>query len=145
MGQISLPRFNRLNVSMNWESFLKTNNYNWLTLKLHFILKFLVPHFFRVTMYNFFNIWGPVLKASTMYDATFSGFVKKNFPTTQSMFYLEKAHKPLVTVLKIYLCRLDNFTYIFVIYNKYKKFKLLLKQARKRKYLLKKKSNFLLY
>lgn len=49
MGQISLPRLEKINVSMSWESGLLYNKQNWASPKLHMLNTLLIKYFFRKT------------------------------------------------------------------------------------------------
>ena len=57
MGQISLARFNRLNVSMSWEGGVGCNIHRWISFKLFIYFKYLIGHIFKVKIYNLFNLW----------------------------------------------------------------------------------------
>lgn len=126
MGQISLPRFNRINSSMTWESSLKVNNYRWLSLKLVLFLKLYIPCIFKVTQYNFFNLWGLTLKDRIISNLSISNFIKKSFLTLTFGIALIEAEKKLLNILGVYLTRLFDSSYIYIVYNHYSALKTVL-------------------
>lgn len=119
MGQISLPRLNRLNVSMTWESELKVNSYHWLSLKLIFFLKYYTQNLFKVEQYNFFNLWKPKLLRTMISQYTITNFTKKFFPTSVYSIATIFSSRKFFHVLDLYLIRFFHLSYIYLIYNNY--------------------------
>lgn len=119
MGQISLPRFNRLNTSMIWESMLITNQYHWLSTKTYLFLRLYISNIFKVTQYNFFNIWGRPLKITMFYISSISNFIQKNFNTNSYFIAYISNPKQLLNVLALYITRLFDKTYVYLVYNHY--------------------------
>lgn len=117
MGQISLPRFNRLNTSMAWESMLNTNQYHWLSTKIYLFLRLYLSNIFKVTQYNFFNIWGPELKINMLYSLSISNFIKKKLPIRSYFISCTPNTKYLLNILALYINRVFEKSYIYLVYN----------------------------
>lgn len=57
MGQISLPRLEKINVSMSWESGLLYNKQSWASPKLHMLNTLLIKYFFHKTFLVKVSLW----------------------------------------------------------------------------------------
>lgn len=138
MGQISLARFNRLNVSMTWESELKTNAYHWLSTKLYLFLNLYITRLFQVNQYNFFNLWAPKIKINVWSEKRITNFTRKLFATHDFSIAIIKNPKKLLNVLACYLFRIFDNSFIYVIYNHFFLLKTLFKNKGKasKKFLL---------
>ena len=123
MGQISLPRFNRLNISMTWESMLNTNQYHWLSTKIYLFLQLYISNIFKVTQYNFFNLWGYKLKINMFFSLSISNFIKKHFLTKNFLLAVIPNSKQLLNILGLYIVRLFDKSYIYLVYNHYNSLK----------------------
>lgn len=117
MGQISLARVNRINVSMQWESNLKANQYSWLSTKIYILLRLFVPIIFHVNKYNFFKLWGPTLTKHIISSYLISGYLQITIKKRHYKLYRSINPKPLLTIPQIYIARLHDLTYIYVVYS----------------------------
>ncbi len=57
MGQISLPRLEKINTTMFWESTLLYNKERWLSIKSFIFLKILIQYIFKNNYFNFKTKW----------------------------------------------------------------------------------------
>lgn len=57
MGQISLPRLEKINTTMFWESTLLYNNERWLSIKSFIFLKILLQYIFKNNYFRFKTKW----------------------------------------------------------------------------------------
>lgn len=58
MGQISLPRLNRINTSMFWESYISYDHYHYNSVKLYIFYKYFIKYFFSYKLFNYGKLWG---------------------------------------------------------------------------------------
>lgn len=119
MGQISLPRFNRLNVSMQWESQVNIKDYHWLSLRLYKIFKFFISTLFKALLYNFYKLWGRSFIKKQLYGEVISGFTKTTLKTHVSHIAIKVSSKKLFNILGLFLIRLLDTTYIFIAYSNF--------------------------
>lgn len=57
MGQISLPRLEKINTKMSWESTLLYNKERWLSIKSFIFLKLLLQYIFKNNYFRFKTKW----------------------------------------------------------------------------------------
>jgi hypothetical protein len=57
MGQISLPRLEKINTTMCWESSLLYNKERWLSIKSFIFLKLLIQYMFKNSHFRFKTKW----------------------------------------------------------------------------------------
>jgi len=122
VGQKSLVRLNRLNVSMHWESELTPNIYHWLSVKLYLYLRLLIPFLFKVNIYNFFKLWGNYKNKNILSTVMFSGFLQVSLKSCLYTVYVKKTWKSFFIPLQIYISKMYNLTFIHLIHcniNKY--------------------------
>lgn len=117
MAQKSLSRFNRLNVSMTWESEIQTNNYHWLSLKIYFFFKFYITYVFQALHYNFFNLWAPILQINIFSEFTITNFTKKGFKTSNHRLKVVDISSVFFNILIVYLLRFFSNSHIYIIFN----------------------------
>lgn len=57
MGQISLPRLEKINTTMSWESTLLYNKERWASIKSFIFLKVLIQFIFKNNKFRFKTKW----------------------------------------------------------------------------------------
>lgn len=90
MGQISLPRTEKLGVSMNWESSLNYNEERWAGVKTYLLVKLLCRYMFRYHFRYKKHVW---VKNNT---CLMSNFFKQNKLKLRCIELLKKKHKALL-------------------------------------------------
>ena len=74
MGQISLPRLEKINTTMSWESTLLFNKERWLSIKSFIFLKVFIQFIFSNTSFKFKTKW-----VSMSTKKTYSQFTYKTY------------------------------------------------------------------
>lgn len=109
MGQISLPRLNRIGCSMFWESAVYSELKPGLSLKNYILMYYLSRYIFFCNFFNRLVIWRRVnifkIIAITSYNNLCVGFINK--------FLIEDVE---AKVLKFYFYFYENQAYIFLLY-----------------------------
>lgn len=110
MGQISLPRLNRLNTSMFWESFIFFDQQKYNSLKLYIFYKYFIKYFFKNILFLYLNIWGG-------YTWRYQTSNVLNFFKNKDKFKLNNLYVLDYSLrnLKFYLYTLNNRYYLFFI------------------------------
>ena len=108
MGQISLPRLNRLNNSMFWESFSFFDNYQYNSFKLYVFYKYFLKYFFRFNFFYYSYLWGN----NSWWE---TGSHIYNFTSyNNKKLYLNDSNDSF-KILKFYLYTIHNKYYLFII------------------------------
>lgn len=76
MGQISLPRVNRLGVSMFWENSSVFSKYQFHSLKLYIFIKYFTRYFFYYSYFNFLQ--STKIKSKFLITSNIKSFTKTN-------------------------------------------------------------------
>lgn len=105
MGQISLPRVNRLNNSMFWESaiFFEKNHFD--SLKFYIFYKYFCKNFFSYSTYTIVKNWYGV--NNKFYKKDINTFFFSNLIISEKLEF---------TCLKTYLYQINSKPYILFIY-----------------------------
>lgn len=121
MGQISLPRLNRLSNSMFWESYTPYDTYHYKSLKSYIFYKYFIKYFFRHSLFYYSQVWGN-------FNWFYTKSNSKRF-TKHKLLKFSGLHKNVIYYqpLKFYLYTYNNRYYIFFItlniFNKHKRTK----------------------
>ena len=109
MGQVSLPRTEKLGVSMNWESSLNYNEERWAGVKTYLVVKLLCKYMFRYHFKYKKHIWTKNSNICLM-----SNFFKQNKLKLKYIELLKKKHKAL---LGHYIYQHGNSYINFVVFS----------------------------
>jgi hypothetical protein len=131
VGQISLPRLNRVDVSMFWESFIYYNNYTYNSLKLYIFYKYFIKYFFIRQLFFYTKTW-----TTHNHLTPFLPYTYERGDIFTKSYTKEVAFKNL----KFYLYSLNQQYFLFFINLKFLNFKAS-KQYRPRKTAFFKKLN----
>lgn len=120
MGQISLPRLNRINGSMFWESstiFDKNKNYS---LKLYIFYRYFVKNFYQYSFFDYLYFW----VRKSFYFST-SSIKSYKIRGGNFLFKVEsiKDDESMLKNLKVYLYMLNTKYYLFYVYLNLKNYK----------------------
>lgn len=113
MGQINLPRVNRLNNSMFWESSLFLDSKHFNSVKLYIFFRYFTNNFFKFSLSSYFYSWDLQL------------YLKKSpvFSNKSKIFNLAKNidlnPDNDIFSLKTYLYVLHNNFYVFYVYTNF--------------------------
>lgn len=127
MGQISLPRLNRVDTSMFWESFIFYNQYTYNSLKLYIFYKYFIKYFFHRQIFFYKRLWGQ--------KTNFTKFLSYNKKDKNFFLNIYKKEMSFKT-LKFYLYTLNQEYFLFFINIKFIDF------TQKKKYLPRRKMFF---
>lgn len=115
MGQISLPRLEKINTAMHWESGLLFKQEHWAAPKLFILNKLLIRYFFKTTFFKKKLIWR---------THKHRYFLKSFFYSrTLAILKKQKTKPKTFDFLDSYIYCWDNTYYTLVLYSSKKKSK----------------------
>lgn len=118
MGQISLPRINRLNVSMFWENSTILENYKFQSIKLYVFLKYFSKYFFYYSHFDYFYFIKP--KDNFLLLSGIKSYNSNNYLHYRSVNYIDLTKKrgtlSFLKNLKIYIYNFNTKFFIFFVY-----------------------------
>lgn len=113
----SLPRLERVNASMHWESGILLQNERWLAPKIFLTYKFLIPIFLKHEMPIFLNMW----ISNYEHSSAAWGWKKKATPflNISKRSVLKKKYQK-TKILNHYIYHYNNKYITLVLYTKNK-------------------------
>lgn len=105
MGQISLPRLEKINTVMSWESTLLYNKERWLSIKSFIFLKVFIQFIFNNITFKFKTKW-----VNLNFKKTYSQFIYKNYFCVLDNSLLTK------TFLNHYIYQRNNKYILLAVY-----------------------------
>ncbi len=78
MGQISLPRLEKINTTMSWESTLLYNKERWASIKSFIFLKILIQFIFKNTKFKFKTKWLNIKKLQQISQFTYKYYYSES-------------------------------------------------------------------
>lgn len=106
MGQISLPRLEKINTVMSWESSLLFNKERWLSIKAFIFLKVLLQFIFKNTTFKFKTKWLKPIKSNNVtqfFYKTYENFLGNNLSLKIFLNHYIYQHNNKYTLLVVYL------------------------------------------
>lgn len=88
MGQVSLPRLEKINSKMTWESTLLFNKERWASIKSFIFLKILIQFIFKNNKFKFKTKWINNKQAAVISQYIFKYYYNNNETTVNKKILL---------------------------------------------------------
>lgn len=112
MGQISLPRLDRVGISMSWESAIATRSDQWLSPKLFIFYRFFTNFLFSFKFHRMIYCW----KSASGFNPAGIPFFKKKVKNFNKIVFLKKDKKLIKKNYAHYIYNLNNQYTVLLIY-----------------------------
>lgn len=113
MGQVSLPRLNKVGASMFWESNLYNSIKPYRSTIIYIYIKYFFKYFFDYNFIKYKYIWYKFFSNNNSY------YIDKTINKGKSLLFYPKKNNAYFRGLTIYIYQFQNMYYILIPYLDY--------------------------